>query len=119
MIVNVPVEHSSLLFMKEQMSRVKSYVLYNTTINSVSDFYYDNIYWIVVTRLKTKKLDSLPTVYVKQGKPKLTNGRVYAGFDIGYFTLNMLPDSGKISSIMMMLRASLLYIYNNNNISGI
>src|ERR1700761_3857738 len=81
---SIPHEYSRLFFESpEKISNRQSYILYNTKLNPISQFYYDNKYWVVVTRLRTKRTDSLPHIIVRKNKFNLTYWKVYAGFDEG------------------------------------
>jgi hypothetical protein len=113
-INSIPVEYSDLFF-QNKISNPTSYVLYNTELSPISDFYYNNSYWIVITKLKTKKSDSLPFVNVKNEKTSLTEGIVYAGFDEGYFHLDFLPDSSSISSIALTINGDSIKNISKNS----
>jgi hypothetical protein len=108
-ITSIPGEYTNLFFQSAQKITVaKSYVLYNTDISPISTFYYDDKYWVVITKLKIKKLDSLSFVSIKKGKPGLTNGEVYVGFDGGYYHLDILPDSHEFSKLNLITKGDSL-----------
>jgi hypothetical protein len=111
---NISAEYSSPFF-QNKMTNPTSYVLYNTDLSPVSDFYYDNDYWVVITKLKTNKSDSLPLVKVVNGKSTLTEGVVYAGFDEGYFHLDFLPDSNQIYSVMVTINGDSIKNISKSN----
>lgn len=98
---DVPAEYKNLFVQNDaNISDVSSYILYHTDFSPISHFHYNSQQWVVVTKFKTsEKLDSIPNVNVKYGGTELTEGNVYAGFDGGYFHMDVLPESNMIKTI--------------------
>jgi hypothetical protein len=105
-IVNsIPLEYTSLFIHNDStFSKKITYVILKNQRSPISDFLYDNKYYITVTKLKTDHpIDSLPPIQLESGETEQSYYGVFNGFDIDYGELDYKPQPLVASNIFLTL----------------
>lgn len=106
---NVPDEYKNLFNQSgENIREDESYILYNTNFNPISYFHYNGL-WVVITKFKiTPRINLLPNIYIKYEDLPLTENYVYAGFDRGYYHVDILPETNIVKTLDLTVDGSLV-----------
>jgi hypothetical protein len=117
----IPVNYLDLFTKKDtSITDRGSYILYKTNISPFSDFNYEQKYWIVITKLRALNNKTvLPVIDAKSGNANVTEEAIYTGFKKGYFEVDFLPDSTRVSNVHLILDGdSVKTIIKNDSIAS-
>jgi hypothetical protein len=117
-IVNsIPVEYMNLFLHKDStFSKIKTYIILKNQRSSISNFLYDDKYYITVTKLKTtQSMNSLPLIQLESGESEQNYYGLFNGFDIPYGEFDYRPQPLVASNIFLTLYGDSLKQFSPTN----